>query len=153
MECRLYVTAPGLSNATQGNWQPQLVSASTLQVEKVMESQRSDRETEGYVSSDDGLDALTQVAALQSQMDAAVEAEDFVLAATLRDKMRTLKVQPPPGPTRLPPAFRRMHPMHLVSANCLAPDPPTSCLAAPTSCRLHTRMQPMHVATHATHAP
>lgn len=68
-----------------------------------MESQRIDRDVDGYVSSDEGLDTLTQIVALQAQMDAAVESEDFALAATLRDKLRTKKVHlpPPHTPTKL----------------------------------------------------
>eukprot|EP00892_Ulva_mutabilis_P012219 jgi/Ulvmu1/936/UM102_0019.1 len=66
------------------------------EIEKVMESQRAERDAEGYVSTDEGLDALTQAASLQAQMDAAVEAQDFALAATLRDKMRTLKEKTAP---------------------------------------------------------
>ena len=62
-----------------------------VQIEKVMESQRSERDADGYASTDEGIDALTQAASLQAQMDAAVESEDFALAATIRDKISKLK--------------------------------------------------------------
>lgn len=41
----------------------------------------------------DSMDALAQAVGIQSRLNEAVEMEDFALAATLRDELKTAKVR------------------------------------------------------------